>query len=166
MSMRTHPGTDTVSESLGRELNKLLGKYADSELARRIARIVNAAYRKEQKSGLPLVLPGAWTKEEIKLLGTKPDQEIAKLVGRSVKAVRQERLARNIAGPIEPGEAKPWTSEEDKLLGTRSDKEIARLLGRTPGAVETRRLKRKIPLAHPPRKAWTHEEEKLLGTRP
>ena len=64
MSMRTHPGADTVSESLGRELNKLLGKYADSELARRIARMVNAAYRKGQTSGVLLVLPGAWTEAE------------------------------------------------------------------------------------------------------
>ena len=49
MSMRTHPGADTVSESLGREFNKLLGKYADSGLARRIARMVNAAYRKARR---------------------------------------------------------------------------------------------------------------------
>jgi|SRR5947199_5762072 len=91
MNTRTNPATDTVNESLGRELNKLLGRYADSQLARRIVRMVNAAYRKGQKSGVPLALSRAWTEEEIKLLGTKPDAEVAKLVGRSVEVVRQQR---------------------------------------------------------------------------
>jgi len=152
MNTRTHPGTDTVSESLGRQLNKLLGKYADSELARRIARTVNAAHRKGQKSGVPVVLPKAWTEEEIKLLGTKPDAEVAKLVGRSVEVVRQHRDSRNIRPVIEPGEVRRWTTGEERLLGTESDQEIARLLGRTPGDVQGRREKRKIPIVNPLRR--------------
>ena len=49
MSMQSASGTDTAREGFGRELNKLLGKYADSDLARRIARMVNPVYRKGQK---------------------------------------------------------------------------------------------------------------------
>src|SRR5690348_10152137 len=79
MSMRTHPGSHTVSESLGRELIKLLGKHADAELARRIAGMVNAAFCKGQKSGVPLVLPRAWTEEEIKQVETSNMTPAARL---------------------------------------------------------------------------------------
>ena len=160
MSMRTHPGADTVSENLGRELNKLLGKRDDSDLARRIGRMVNAAYRKGQRSGVAPVLPGAWTEAESKLFGTMPDKELARRLGRTVFSIRSKRLL--------SGHPRYhwWTEAEQKLLGKLTDDNVARRTGHAVRGVQLKRQRCGILNPQSKWREWTAQEESLLGTGP
>ncbi len=139
----------------------LLGKYTDTQLARKLGRSRGTVTWKRR--ALHIHAKGdysrRWTPEEERRLGTMPDAQLAPVLKRGIKSLQMRRLKLRILF-----NSPKWTPAEKKLLGRYSDKEVARRIGRSVASVSARRSLLKIPSPTRPVRRWTSEEVQLLGT--
>ncbi len=145
---------------------KLLGKFSDAELARRLGRTLGQARIQRLAHKIPPLKPRPkfryWTPGEIRLLGTMPDADLARKLERTLSSVQSQRILLG-AAYLKP-RFRPWTREEEQLLGKHTDQEVARILGRGLSGVKTRRISLGISLPTPQAPPWTKAELKQLGT--
>ena len=81
-------------------------------------------------------------------------------------AVRQQRIALQIAPFRARPKFKRWSVKDVWLLGTMPDEELAARLKRTVGSVKGARFSYKIPIFHPQKRKWTRAEDDHGGNRP
>ncbi len=151
---------------------KLLGKFSDDEVGRRIGYSRTNVCSERVRRGIPPFAPRsaphAWTAREAALLGTASDAAVAAELGVSRSVVTMKRRVLGIPpfnSPPRELQAEPWTAEEDALLGTISDARLAEALARSRMAVYLRRRMLGIRASKPgPVKIrWTKRRLARLG---
>ncbi|HEY6181086.1 MAG TPA: hypothetical protein VIW67_02510 [Terriglobales bacterium] len=158
-----HPGRPLWTPTQDR----LLGTAADSVIAERLGRSVDAVRSRRCSLGVPVHRhTGAqqWTPAEEKLLGTKPDDEIAEILGRGARGVQIHR--QNLGIPAFEKAYPPWLGSEDALLGTMPDRELAKQLRRPLQSIQVRRHLKGIVNPAPVRQQWTKTDDELIGCMP
>jgi hypothetical protein len=78
--------------------DKLLGKFSDQELARRLHRSEISVQRRRLRLGI--FIPGCaapWTVDEDAFVGTMPDKDLARKLNRTLAAVKTRRQQKGIA---------------------------------------------------------------------
>jgi hypothetical protein len=137
------PACNPVWKAWTEKDKALLGKFPDTEVAKRTGHPVNSVRNTRWSLSIGYEKPAhrSWTKEEDALLGTLSDREVARKIGRTFGAVRVRRVE---FGLKDPSVRPRWSPAEDRLLGTAPDAEVAGLLRRTLSAVKTRRKDLKI----------------------
>ena len=143
---------------------RLLGRFTDAELTRRLRRSYETVRRQRLALHIPSLRPlpwKLWTRAEEKLVGKIPDKELARRLGRSLNSVKAHRILLGLQKYHL--RLKPWTDEEERLLGTAQDSAIAARLGRKAPAIAARRHLLRIPPApFVPRDGWKPAEDRLL----
>src|SRR6266508_3671214 len=84
-----------LARRTGRKI-RMLGRYYDAELSRRLRRSYDDVRNQRIRLHIPSLRPlrsKRWTRAEEKLLGKFPDQELARRFGRSRESVQQHRIA-------------------------------------------------------------------------
>src|SRR5207302_1297357 len=90
LALPTAPGRWTVQEL------RMLGKYPDRELARRLGRPRKQIHDERHRLNIPpwrTMHFKYWTRSEIRLVGKLPDAEVATKTGHTEQAVKLRRLA-------------------------------------------------------------------------
>jgi hypothetical protein len=147
-----------------------LGKFSDTEVARRLQRTYGSVQARRLRLRItPRNLQFTpWTAAQKSWIGKLPCEEIVRRTGRSLAAViRQERMVRpDLFPPGRHNDSKSWKPAEVSLLGTIPDTALAQQLGRTHRSVANKRRKLRIPAqpAPPRRYQWTPEKDALLQT--
>ena len=142
--------------------SRMLGRYADRELARRLGRPRKQLHDERPRLKIPPFRATTfqyWKPAEQRLVGKFRDEEVAARTGHTLPGVRT-RLG--IPNPF--NQFRPWTPQESALLGRIPDEEIARKTGRPLAVTSGKRSKPGLPKPNALRKYWTPEEERLLGT--
>ena len=133
---------------------KLLGKYNDYELGRRLRRPSHQIKTRRNLLKIPPFKPKAatkvWRPEEIALLGRFSDTEVARRLGCPRHVVSRQRHKLKIPGSADG--RRHWTLEEDRLVGTMTDVALARRLNRTVESVAHRRRQKGLWLEGTPRR--------------
>lgn len=164
--MREHRGARRIGARrpwITREI-RLLGRFNDLEVARRLARTKKEVWHQRQALKIPPLKPRppfkAWTRPEERLLGKFPDDVLAKRLGRTPTAIRNRRAILGI--PQLNPKYRVFIPAEDAILGTAPDKEIAARLSRDWTTIKSRRLRLGIKR----QRLWTKREDGILGTMP
>jgi hypothetical protein len=147
---------------------RLLGRWPDAEVAKRLGRSITAVERHRWLVGIKFHENRRWTKAEERLLAQSlkgprrrsATRELGKQLGRSQTAVEAHRRAKFGRVQRTP---RSWIRREERLLGTRTDDEVGRLIGRARSVVAMRRYRLGIP-STVSRRPWTPAEDRLLGT--
>jgi hypothetical protein len=146
-----------------------LGRYSDSEVARRLNRSYGSVQCRRLGLGISSRHPEftPWTPEQNSWFGKLPEKAIARRTRRSLASVR--RRGRKLRPDLFPAlrKAPPkWTESEVRLLGTLRDAELVTRLGRTLASVAHKRQKLHVPVvpAKHGRMEWTPAKELMLRT--
>lgn len=146
------------------EIELLLGKVPDAEVARRTGRTRGAIQVKREKLRILYVPMRDWPENELRLLGKYSDREVARMTQRTLASVQSKR--QDLKLPSATCVQRDWTKQEDALLGKHSDREIARRLQRSYSSVQHRRQRLGIPRPNLLALPWSELEDSLLGRLP
>ena len=139
---------------------KLLGRYFDAELARRLRRNINDVRQQRLLLHIPSIRPAKsrkWTPAQDKLLGTRPDREIAKRLNRKTWNVSWRRRLLDIPCFYE---RRPWTKLHLAMLGIKTDEDAARLTGHPLKAVCAKRWELGKPKPDQVMNYWTPDQDR------
>jgi hypothetical protein len=141
------------------ELEDLVGKAPDAEIANQLGVSTYLVTRERLRQGLPATpgKPKRWTPDVVARLGKEPDAAIARDLGISPRAVCNKRLRLGIpcfGRSTRPATPRPtvrgdWTPENMARLGNETDSAIAGDLGITRQAVWSKRQQLGIPSCRP-----------------
>ena len=161
------------------EMDRLLGKFSDGEVARRCGVLKRQVRTRRMQLGIDPYRTSAtrfrWTNARDRLLGTMPDTEVSEKLGATLPAIRFRRQQLGVAAyvpeqPVSGGpraDPYPWTAAEDDLLGTMHDTELAEQLGVWHSIVTYRRMQLDKEAFRPSQRVeWTRGMQDLLGEVP
>jgi biotin operon repressor len=139
---------------------RMIGRYSDQELARRIGRGYFSVMRKRRALGIPPFMPHQkWDPREIQFLTDHPgeftDAELSRKLGRSRHSVGNKRKELGLPPKRRPLQ---WTRKTLALLGQLSDCELARRLNISRNTIGRKRMELNIPPSQTGRHLTKKEE--------